>query len=89
MKIRGRVHNGTVILEGAPLLPEGMEVTVSYPGAPNRHRPRKRKRVKLPLVQSKHPGTLHLTNERIAETLQEDDVREYSKFFLKHKKKSS
>jgi hypothetical protein len=86
MRIRGRVRNGMVILEGAPPLPEGMEVTVSCPGAPIRRRPGKKRRVKLPLVESKRPGTLQLTNERIAEILQEEDVRQYSKFFLKHKK---
>ncbi|MFC1759091.1 hypothetical protein ACFL2H_10045 [Planctomycetota bacterium] len=30
--------------------------------------------VKFPIVQSKHPGSLNLSNERIAELLDDDDV---------------
>lgn len=33
------------------------------------------KRVKFPLVRSKHPGTLHLTNRMIEEILTAEDAR--------------
>jgi hypothetical protein len=34
MEIRGRVHNGVVVLEGELPLPEGAAVTVTYPAPP-------------------------------------------------------
>ena len=74
MRIRGRVHKGVVILEDGQELPEGAKVTVSCGIAPvSKLRPKK-KRVRFPLVHSKHPGTLHLTGQRIAEILDEDDA---------------
>jgi hypothetical protein len=72
MKIPGRVHNGVVILEGGPALPEGTPVTVSC-GVRVWHRLGKKKRVKFPLVGSKHPGSVRLTGQRIAEILDEED----------------
>ena len=85
MTIQGRVHNGVVVLEGAPSLPEGAEVTVLYPRVRIRRKPGKKKRVKFPLVDSKRPGTVHLTGERIAEILQQDDVAQYRKYIRKRK----
>jgi hypothetical protein len=73
MVIRGRVHQGVVVLEGGPTLPEGMEVTVSYNIA-QVSKPVVQKRVEFPLVRSKHPGTLRLTAERVAEFLDAEDV---------------
>ena len=86
MKIRGHVANGVVVLDEGPALPEGTAVTVLAPGVRIWHKPGKKKRVTLPLVDSKQPGTLNLTNDRVAEILQEEDVRAYSKFFPKGKK---
>ncbi len=74
MVISGRVHNGVVVLEGGLTLPEGMQVTVSYSAAPSAESVQQKRRVRLPLVSSSHPGTLDLTGERIAELLDEDDV---------------
>lgn len=74
MAIPGRVHNGVVVLEGGHALPEGTAVTVSCDVAPVLKKPVKRKRVQLPLVHSENPGSVHLTNERIAEILNEEDV---------------
>jgi hypothetical protein len=81
MKLPGRVHNGVVILEGKLILPEGARVTVSYEKARIRPAPGQRKRVQLPLIRSKRPGTLNLTNERIAEILQEEDIAAFRKSF--------
>ena len=74
MKIRGRVHNGLVILEGGPALSEGTKVTVSCDDAAVSPTRREKKRLKFPLVRSKHPGSLHLTSQCIAEILDEEDV---------------
>jgi hypothetical protein len=74
MEIRGRVHNGVVVLEGELPLPEGTLVTVSYPVSPSTELPNSRRRVSLPLVRSDHPGSCRLTAERLAELLEDDDV---------------
>jgi hypothetical protein len=75
MKIfHGRVHNGVVVLEDGPVLPEGAAVIVSRAEAEGATKPAEQKRVKFPLVHSNNPGSLHLTNERIAEVLDEEDA---------------
>jgi len=68
------VHKGVVVLERGQTLPEGTPVTVSCDIAPVLQKPRKTKRVQFPLVHSKHPGTLHLTGQRIAEILDKEDA---------------
>ncbi len=73
MVIPGRVHNGVVVLEGEVSLPEGAEVVVSCGRAPSAQPTTPGQRVEFPLVHSEHPGTLNLTNERIAEILDEED----------------
>jgi hypothetical protein len=74
MEIPGRVQNGVVVLEGAPAIPEGAKVTVSYHG-PN-HSPSlvKKRRIEVPLVRTGQPGTVNLTGETIAEILDEEDA---------------
>jgi hypothetical protein len=49
-------------------------VTVSYPELPSEPPAVGRKRVSFPLVRSTQPGSVHLTNERIAEILDEEDA---------------
>jgi hypothetical protein len=85
MNIHGRVHNGVVVLEGGASLPEGMAVTVSCEAARRPKAARKKRPVALPLVKSNRPGSLHLTNERIAEILEEEDLAEHSQFFRRGK----
>ena len=70
MEIRGRVHNGVVVLEGELPLPEGTEVIVSSGAAPET-KPVGEQRIDFPLVRSKHPGSLQLTGQRVAEFLEE------------------
>ena len=72
MRIPGR--NGVVVLEGGPALPNGTPVTVSCELAPVPKKPAERKKVHFPLVRSKKPGRLHLTAERVAEFLEDEDV---------------
>jgi len=74
MEIRGRVHNGVVVLEGALPLPEGAMVTVSYPVSSPTEPLDSHRRVSLPLVPSDRPGSRRLTAERLAELLEDDDV---------------
>ena len=74
MEIRGRVHNGVVVLEGELPLPEGAVVTVSYPVPSRAGPPDSRRRVRLPLVPSDRPGSRPLTAERVAELLEDEDV---------------
>jgi hypothetical protein len=79
MEIRGRVHNGVVILEGEMSLPEGTIVTVSYTESPATLPPESGHRVQFPLVKSDRPGSLDLTADRIAELWDEDDFSAYGR----------
>lgn len=74
MNIPGRVHNGVVVLEGELTLPEGTPVTVCSEKVRIWRKPGKKRPVQFPLFRSRKPGTLHLTNDRIAEILQEEDL---------------
>ncbi|MGO8900798.1 MAG: hypothetical protein ACLQU5_20965 [Isosphaeraceae bacterium] len=75
MEIRGRVHNGVVVLEGELPLPEGTEVEVIVSsGAAPETKPVGQQRIEFPFVRSKHPGSLRLTGQRAAELLEEDGV---------------
>jgi hypothetical protein len=73
MEIPGRVQNGVVVLEGAPALPEGARVTVSYAGSAAVPAVQKR-RIQVPLVRTGQPGSVHLTGARIAEILDQEDA---------------
>jgi hypothetical protein len=74
MTIRGRVQNGVVILEGGPRLPEGAAVSISYPVTDEPKPHLEKRRIEVPLVRTGRPGSLHLTGERIATILDEDDA---------------
>ncbi len=74
MVIRGRVKNGVIVLDSTSALPEGAEVSISYPAEPEVPLVTEPKRVDFPLVQSEQPGTVALTAERVAEFLDEEDV---------------
>lgn len=73
MVVQGTVQNGVIVLGEGVVLPEGAAVTVvcetrtpSSDAAPHR--------IPLPLIRTLKPGSLNLTNERIAEILDEEDV---------------
>jgi len=74
MEIPGRVQNGVVVLDGSVSLPDGAVVAVIYPVHETPAAPREKKRVQFPLVRSANPGSLHLTNERIHEIQEEEDI---------------
>jgi hypothetical protein len=63
-----------VVLDGSVSLPEGANVVVIYRSAPVIRVAKNRKRVEFPLFPSSEPGTLDLTNERIAEILDEEEI---------------
>jgi hypothetical protein len=73
MEIQGHVQNGVVILDSNVSLPEGADVCVVY--VPEAPKPSAEKvRIELPLIRSKNPGSLHLTNDMIAEILNDQEI---------------
>lgn len=74
MEIPGHVQDGVVVLEGAPGLPEGAKVTVCYHAPTEAGGQSRKRRIELPLVRTGEPGSVHLTAQRIAEILDEEDV---------------
>jgi hypothetical protein len=76
MELNGFVQNGVVVLTGGVSLPEGTPVTVMCGEGVTVQR-----RVQVPLVQTGEPGSAKITNERIAEILDEEDI-EYARKFM-------
>lgn len=74
MEILGRVHNGMIVFDSAPSLPEGAAVRVVYPAAKVESPPIKRHRIRLPIVHCDKPGTIELTGEQVAEILDAEDA---------------
>jgi hypothetical protein len=74
MVIPGRAHNGVVVPEGQPTLPEGAAVSITYPALPRTAPPPEKRRIQVPLVRSAHPGSVDLTGVRIAEILDDEDA---------------
>jgi hypothetical protein len=74
MELLGRVDRGVIVPQGETHLPEGAMVRIVY--EPEAGEPTKKsgRRVTFPLVESDKPGSLHLTNEMIAQILDEDDL---------------
>jgi len=70
----GRVRNGVVVLDGDSSLPEGAVVTISYGEPPAKQATVGSTRIQVPLVRTGQPGSVHLTGERIAEILDNDDT---------------
>jgi hypothetical protein len=77
MELLGIVDHGVIVPQGDVRLPEGVMVRVVYDGAESAesagHVKTPGYRVKFPLVKTGESGTLHLTNERIAEIFDEED----------------
>jgi len=74
VEIAGTVENGVVVLDGSVSLPEGSNVVVTYRTTPVIRVAKNQKRVEFPLFPSSEPGTLDLTNERIAEILDDEEI---------------
>ena len=73
MKNHGTVHNGTIVIDGGVPLPEGTRVAVSIEPV-SAESETSEYRVQFPLVYSETPGILHLTNEEIAEYLDDHEI---------------
>ena len=73
MRNHGIVHNGMIVIDGGVPLPEGTRVVVSIEAESAESEPSEY-RVQFPLVYSETPGQLHLTNEEIAEYLDDDEI---------------
>ena len=71
MEAFGRVQNGVVVLDSGTTLPEGTRVFVSpVPAKPAiLIRPGE-----LPVVLGGEPASVHLTNERISQILDDEDA---------------
>gem|GEM_PF-642393 len=74
MEISGKIQNGVVVLDDPLALPEGTAVTVTIRSMPVIRVSQNQKRVEFPLIHSASPGSVHLTNERIHEILEEEDI---------------
>jgi len=74
MTLIGRVHNGVVVFEGPMTLPEGAVVIVSEQTPPPSRSAKLRQPVDLPIFPSDQPGSIELTNDRIAEILDQEDA---------------
>lgn len=74
MSIQGTVRNGVVVLESGAKLPEGTRVSISTEAAACARGTIVKAPGQLPIVQGGKPGSLALTNERIAEILDDEDM---------------
>lgn len=74
MELLGRVDHGVIVPQGDANLPEGATVRIVFEPEAAAVAKKPGHRLKLPLVESDKPGSLHLTNEMIAEILDEDDL---------------
>ena len=74
MDIQGVVQNGVVVLPPDVTLADGTVVVLHCSQDQVPVEPRPRKRAQFPLVHSKNPGTLHLTNDMIAEFLNDTEI---------------
>lgn len=74
MEHHGFVQNGVIVLTDGITLPEGTPVTVSCNLESGSMPAPEKKRIEFPLVHTGEPGSLNLTNERIAEIFDDEDV---------------
>ena len=74
MQVSGHVQNGVVVLDGAVSLPEGASVVVMYQESPVIRVAETRIPVVLPIFDADETATIDLTNERIAEILDQEDA---------------
>jgi hypothetical protein len=74
MEIPGIVQNVVVVFEQPIALPEGASVVVTYLEKPVIRFSDNPHPVVLPIFDSDQPGTLDLTNDRIAEIQDQEDA---------------
>jgi hypothetical protein len=74
MQIPGHLRDGVVVLERDPGLPNGTEVSVSVPPVVNEKLAQTAQRLVFPLIPGAIANGVVLTNQRIAELLDEEDA---------------
>jgi hypothetical protein len=76
MELNGIVQNGVIVLTGGESLPEGTVVRVScdVEKGTSPLASIEKKRVQLPLVRTGEPGSMKLSNARIGEIFEEEDL---------------
>ena len=74
MEIPGHVQNGVVVFDSPMSLPEGAAVTVLLRTRPVIRLANNQRQVEFPLVPSSGARSVHLTNEMIADILDEEDA---------------
>jgi hypothetical protein len=75
MEIPGRVQNGVFVFDSGTLLPEGAAVAIVFPSSqPTPTTGEPKHRIQLPLVHCHEAGSIELTNARIAELLDDEDL---------------
>ena len=74
METQDIVQNGVVVIEGNVALPEGTRVVVTWHPKTEQKPLGEQKRVQLPLVTTGEPGSIELTNERVHEILDEEEI---------------
>jgi hypothetical protein len=74
MQVPGHVQNGVVVLDEGAFLPEGARVVVSQLSRADQESPPTGSAGELPLVSRGEPGSVHLTNERIHQILDDEDI---------------
>lgn len=70
----GHVENGVIVLDDGARLPEGTPVEVSCRAVPKVHVAAVRKPVELPIFPHDGPPDIELTNDQIAEILDQEDA---------------
>jgi hypothetical protein len=74
MQIRGHLRDGIVVLDRDPGLPNGTEVSVLIAPLVCEKGDKAAQALVFPLVLGTKPNSVELTNERIAEILDEEDA---------------
>ncbi len=74
MIVVGHVANGVVVLDGDATLPEGARVIVSELSHVEYVGQSAKPPADLPLVSGGEPGSVRMTNQRIYEILDEEDI---------------
>ncbi len=74
MEISGVIQNGVVVFDGRVPLPDGTVVVVTTQTAPVVHVADQPVAALLPIFPSDQPGAIDLTNDRIAEILDQEDA---------------
>lgn len=74
MELQGHVHKGVIVLDDDVSLPDGARVRVALLASAADKQRIECEPGRLPLVRGGTPGSLDLTNERIYEILDAEDV---------------